>query len=116
MNHLSIITQLIIDIWNSQQNVVLSEYYVQDAQHYTIEILIIRSTNMRTNQRKIILCYDEYRDVYGDATDLYIHAIRKEFDQLEDTLSFIFQMKKLDDLYQLFKLNYSRRFRKLIQK
>ncbi len=116
MNHLSVITQLIIDIWNSQQNVELSEYYVQDAQHYTIEILIIRSTNIWTNQRKIIVRYDEYLEVYQDATDLYIHAIRKEFDQLEDALAFIFQIKKLHDLYQLFKLNYSRRFRKLIQK
>ncbi len=116
MNHLNIITQLIFDIWNSQQNIVLFEHYVQDNQHYTVEILIIRSTNIRTNQRKIIVCYDEYLDAYADATDLYIHAIREEFDQLEDALAFIFQKKNCDDLYPLFALNYPRKIRKLIQK
>ena len=112
MNHLSIITQLIIDIWNSQQNVVLSEYYVQDAQHYTIEILIIRSTNTLTNQKKIIVRYDEYLDVYQDATDLYIHAIRKEFGQLEHALDFILTKINENELYELFLLNYGRRMRK----
>ena len=116
MNRLNIITQLIFDIWNRQQNVVLSEYYIQDNQHYTVEISIIRSINIRTNQRKIIVCYDEYLDVYADATDLYIHAIREEFDQLEDALAFILQKKNCDDLYPLFALNYPRKIRKLIQK
>ena len=116
MNHLNIITQLIFDIWNSQQNIVLFEHYIQDNQNYTIEILIIRLTNIRTNQRKIIVCYDEYLDAYADATDLYIHAIREEFDQLEDALAFILQKKNYDDLYPLFALNYPRKIRKLIQK
>lgn len=109
MENLQIIKKMIQNIWNTQKNIVLQKHYLCDEKQYTLDISII------SNDPKIIVRYDEYLNVYEDATDLYIHAIREEFEQLHHAIEFIAQKQNINDLYQLFELNYGRRLKKLLK-
>ena len=98
-----LIHQLIADIFNIQQNVLLSDFYIKNDLKFLIEINFIHT------ETSIIVRYDEYNEQFEDATDLYVHALRREFDSLNDALNFVLKMIDLAYLYQLFKLNYARR-------
>lgn len=103
---LHIIFKVIQDIWNSQKNVVLCKHFIKDQQTMCLDLLFIRTKST------IIVRYDQYNEKYEDATDLYIHAILEEFNDLEGAIGFILEFINLKSLYQLFELNYGRKLRK----
>lgn len=104
---LHIIFKVIQDIWNSQKNVVLCKHFIKDQQKMCLDLLFIRAKST------IIVRYDQYNEKYEDATDLYIHAILEEFNDLEGAIGFILEFINLKSLYQLFELNYGRKLRKI---
>lgn len=89
------------------ENVLLTDETFKFDQTVCIEILFIRRNN------NIIARYDEFDEKYIDATDLYKHSVRSEFTQLSDAVIFIIKYMDLNKLYDLFEMNYGRRFRKL---
>lgn len=98
-----LIHQLMTDIFNIQKNVLLSDFYIKNDLKFLIEINFIHT------EASIIVRYDEYNEQFEDTTDLYVHALRREFDSLNDALNFVLEMIDLAYLYKLFKLNYARR-------